>query len=78
VLLENFKETFDQLYREGEEGCPKWLGLTLHSHMAGRPTLSNTIRRCLDYVHKHGRVFHARSRDVAEWALRRETAGKGS
>jgi peptidoglycan/xylan/chitin deacetylase (PgdA/CDA1 family) len=78
VLFENFKETFDQLYREGEEGCPKWLGLTLHSHMAGRPTLSGTIRRCLDYVRKHDKVFHARSRDVAEWALRRETAGTGS
>jgi peptidoglycan/xylan/chitin deacetylase (PgdA/CDA1 family) len=78
VLFENFKETFDQLYREGAEGCPKWLGLTLHSHMAGRPTLSSTICRCLDYVRKHDKVFYARSRDVAEWALRREMTGKGS
>lgn len=72
VFQENFKETFDQLYREGEEGSPKWLSMTLHCHMAGRPTMSNTIRRCLDYVRKHDGVFYARSRDVAEWALKRE------
>ncbi len=72
VLLENFKETFDQLYSEGEAGSPKWLSMTLHAHMAGRPTLSGTIRRCLDYVRKHDGVFYARSRDVAEWALKRE------
>jgi peptidoglycan/xylan/chitin deacetylase (PgdA/CDA1 family) len=75
VFLENFKETFDQLYREGEEGCPKWLSMTLHSHMAGRPTMSNTIRRCLDYVRQHDGVYHARSRDVAEWALQRHARG---
>jgi peptidoglycan/xylan/chitin deacetylase (PgdA/CDA1 family) len=72
VFLENFKETFDQLYSEGQEGNPKWIGMTLHSHMAGRPTFANTLRRCLDYVRKHGDVYYARSRDVAEWALKRE------
>ncbi|HEV2571374.1 MAG TPA: polysaccharide deacetylase family protein [Beijerinckiaceae bacterium] len=72
VFLENFKETFDQLYREGQEGAPKWLSITLHSHMAGRPTMANTIRRCLDYVRQHDGVYYTRSRDIAEWALKRE------
>jgi peptidoglycan/xylan/chitin deacetylase (PgdA/CDA1 family) len=75
VLYENFTETFDQLYREGEEGCPKWLSITLHAHMAGRPTLSSTVRRCLDYVKKHDGVFYTRARDIAEWTLKRH-AGK--
>jgi hypothetical protein len=43
--------------------------------MAGRPTMSNAIRRCLDYGRKHDGVFHTRSRDIAEWALQRETKG---
>jgi peptidoglycan/xylan/chitin deacetylase (PgdA/CDA1 family) len=75
VFLENFKETFDQLYREGQEGGPKWLGMTLHAHMAGRPTMSNTIRRCLDYVRSHDGVFYTRNRDIAEWTLKRHAGG---
>jgi len=75
VFLENFMNTFDQLYREGEAGYPKWLGITLHAHMAGRPTMSNAIRRCLDYVRKHDGVFYTRSRDIAAWTLQRETKG---
>lgn len=72
VFWENFKDTFDQLYQEGVDGAPKWLSMTLHCHMAGRPTMSNTIRKCLDYVRQHEGVYHCRSRDIAEWALKRE------
>ena len=37
--------------------------MTLHAHMAGRPTMASTIRRCLDYVKKHDDVsFSAQSR----------------
>jgi peptidoglycan/xylan/chitin deacetylase (PgdA/CDA1 family) len=71
VFLENFKDTFDQLYREGEAGCPKWLDMTLHAHMAGRATMTPTIRKCLDYVKQHDGVFYARKRDIAEWTLKR-------
>jgi peptidoglycan/xylan/chitin deacetylase (PgdA/CDA1 family) len=76
VFAENFKDVFDQLYREGEEGCPKWLSITLHAHMAGRPTMSATIRKCLDYVRQHDGVFYTRNRDIAEWTLERWKAGK--
>lgn len=74
VLHENFTETFDQLYREGNEGGPKWLSMTLHAHMAGRPTMASTIRRCIDYVKKHDGVYYPRNRDIAEWTLKREKA----
>lgn len=72
VFVENFKNTFDQLYREGEEGCPKWIGMTLHAHMAGRPTFSNAIRECLEYCKKHEGVMFTRNGDIADWALERE------
>ena len=74
VFEANFKETFDQLYREGQEGCPKWLMMTLHAHMAGRATMTATIRRCIEYANQHEGVLWARSRDIAEWALKREKA----
>jgi peptidoglycan/xylan/chitin deacetylase (PgdA/CDA1 family) len=75
VFAENFRDVFDQLYREGEEGCPKWLSITLHAHMAGRPTMSATIRKCLDYANKHSGVFHTRNRDIAEWTLKHAKSG---
>ncbi len=69
VFWEGFKDTFDQLYQEGESGSPKWIDLTLHSHMAGRPTLVPTIRRCLEYAKQHDGVLFTRKRDIAEWTL---------
>jgi allantoinase len=72
ILLEGFKETFDQLYAEGLAGSPKWIEMTLHCHMAGRPTLIPTIRRCIEYAKQHVGVWYARKRDIAEWTLARE------
>jgi peptidoglycan/xylan/chitin deacetylase (PgdA/CDA1 family) len=72
ILLDGFKETFDQLYAEGQAGCPKWIEMTLHCHMAGRPTLVPTIRQCIAYAQRHEGVWYARKRDIAEWALEHE------
>ena len=74
IMLDGFKETFDQLYAEGQAGSPKWIEMTLHCHMAGRPTLIPTIRQCIAYAQRHEGVWYARKRDIAEWAL--ERAGK--
>jgi len=71
VFFEGFRDTFDQLYQEGVAGAPKWIEMTLHCHMAGRPTLVPTIRRCLAYARGHDGVWFARKRDIAEWALKR-------
>ncbi len=71
-LFESFKETFDQLYAEGKAGRPKWTEITLHCHIAGRPTLVPTIRKCLEYAKGHERVWFALKRDIAKWALKRE------
>ena len=71
VIWDGFKDTFDQLYGEGERGAPKWTEITLHFHMAGRPTIIPTIRKCLQYAKQHDDVWFARKRDVAEWAMSR-------
>lgn len=74
VIWEGFKDTFDELYREGERGAPKWTEITLHFHMAGRPTMLPTIRKCLAYAKQHGGVWFAKKHQIAEWALQRESA----
>ena len=75
IIWDGFKDTFDQLYAEGCAGSPKWTEITLHFHMAGRPTLIPTIRKCLQYAKQHEGVWFPRKRDIAEWALKREAGG---
>ena len=75
VIWDSFKDTFDQLYEEGRRGSPKWTEITLHFHMAGRPTLIPTIRKCLEYAKQHEGVWFPRKRDIAEWTLEHERRG---
>jgi peptidoglycan/xylan/chitin deacetylase (PgdA/CDA1 family) len=75
ILWDGFKDTFDQLYAEGQAGSPKWTEITLHCHMAGRPTLIPTVRRCIEYARQHEGVWFARKRDIAEWAFEQAQAG---
>lgn len=72
IIWDGFKDTFDELYWEGQGGYPKWTELTLHSHMAGRPTMIPTIRKCIRYAKEHDGVWFATRRDIARWALERE------
>ena len=62
-----------ELYAEGEAGYPKWCELTLHAHMGARPTLIPVARQMLQYAKKHKRVWFARRRDIAEWAMQHES-----
>jgi peptidoglycan/xylan/chitin deacetylase (PgdA/CDA1 family) len=71
-MFQNFTATFDQLYREGRAGSPKWAEMTFHAHMGARPTLIPVARQMLDYARKHKRVWFARRRDIAEWTMKRE------
>lgn len=72
-----FKETFDQLYAEGAAGSPKGIEMTLHCHVAGRPTFIPVIKQCLAYAKQHDDVWFARKRDIAEWALKAESGATG-
>jgi peptidoglycan/xylan/chitin deacetylase (PgdA/CDA1 family) len=72
ILWDGFKDTFDELYSEGQDGAPKWTEITLHAHMAGRPTMIPTVRKCLAYAKQHDSVWFARRKDIAQWALEHE------
>jgi peptidoglycan/xylan/chitin deacetylase (PgdA/CDA1 family) len=72
ILWEGFRNTFDTLYAEGEAGSPRWMEMTLHCHIGGRPTLQPVIRQCIEYAKQHDGVWFARRRDIAEWCLKHE------
>jgi allantoinase len=71
-LWENFRDTFDELYREGQAGTPKWVEIVLHAQFAGRPTLIPTMRKCINYARQHEGVWFGRKGDIARWTLERE------
>ncbi len=72
ALWESFKDTFDELYREGEKGSPKWIEIVLHAHFAGRPTAIPAFRKCIEYAMQHEGVWYARKGDIARWTTERE------
>jgi peptidoglycan/xylan/chitin deacetylase (PgdA/CDA1 family) len=74
VIWEHFRASFDTLYAEGEAGAPKWMEITLHCHIGGRPTLQPVIRQCFEYAKQHDSIWFARRRDIAEWCLKHEGA----
>ena len=76
ILWEGFRNTFDTLYAEGEAGAPKWMEITLHCHIAGRPTLQAVIKQCFDYAKQHDGIWFARRCDIAEWTLKHEGASR--
>lgn len=67
VVWEGFKSSFDTVYAEAKQGLPDKTELTLHCHLAGRPTLIPIVRRCLNYVRKHDGIWLARRCEIAEW-----------
>lgn len=69
IIWEMFRNTFDQLYREALRGAPKAIEITLHAHIAGRPTLIPTIRKCVEYARQHGDIWFPKKREVADWTL---------
>ncbi|SDR42941.1 Peptidoglycan/xylan/chitin deacetylase, PgdA/CDA1 family [Rhizobiales bacterium GAS113] len=74
VMWEGFKDSFDTLYAEACDGWPRSIDITLHAHMAGRPTLIPTIERMLNYAKQHEGVYFTRKCDMAEWALKLATS----
>lgn len=58
------KDTFDELYAEGET-APKMMSVGLHCRLAGHPGRAAAVRRFLRYVSKHDDVWIARRIDIA-------------
>jgi peptidoglycan/xylan/chitin deacetylase (PgdA/CDA1 family) len=71
-FFDSFKAQFDELYREGSRGSPKWMDLVIHAHVSGRPMLAPVIRQCIEYAMGHEGVWQATKGDLACWFLESE------
>lgn len=58
------KDAFDVLYEEGDES-PKMLSIGLHCRLVGRPGRFAALRRFLDYIQSHERVWIATRAAIA-------------
>jgi len=59
------KDAFDVLYREGQEGAPKMLSVGLHCRLVGRPGRAAALRRFIEYVLSHDRVWLPQRIEIA-------------
>jgi allantoinase len=67
-FFDYLKDSFDILYREGDPAgldSPKMLSIGLHARLCGRPGRIGALRRFLDYVGTHERVWICRRIDIA-------------
>ena len=60
------KDSFDALYREGENGAPKMMTIGLHCRLIGRPGRIESLRRFVEYAKAQSDVWSARRIDIAE------------
>jgi allantoinase len=58
------RDAFDTLYAEGER-APKMMSVGLHCRLAGRPGRIAALRRFLDHVQAHDKVWVCRRVDIA-------------
>lgn len=58
------RDAFDALYLEGET-APKMMSVGLHCRVVGRPGRIGALRRFLEHVTNHDRVWVARRIDIA-------------
>jgi urate oxidase len=59
------KDSFDALYAEGQAGSAKMMSIGLHCRLIGRPGRVQALRRFMDYVKSHEKVWLARRIDIA-------------
>jgi allantoinase len=59
------RDSFDALYAEGVAGSPKMMSVGLHCRVVGRPGRIQGLRRFLDHVKAHDKVWVARRIDIA-------------
>src|SRR6478752_6004633 len=51
------KDAFDTLYTEGKEGSPKMMSVGLHCRLVGRPGRAAALKRFMEYVLSHDKVW---------------------
>ena len=59
------KDAFDTLYEEGKEGSPKMMSIGLHCRLVGRPGRAAALKRFIEYVLSHEKVWVPRRIDIA-------------
>ncbi len=59
------KDSFDTLYQEGAEGRPRMMTIGLHCRLIGRPGRFGALKRFVDYVKSHDKVWLPRRIDIA-------------
>jgi OHCU decarboxylase len=59
------KDSFDALYEEGADGQAKMMSIGLHCRLAGRPGRIQALKRFIEYVKSHDKVWFARRTDIA-------------
>ncbi len=72
------RDAFDVLYAEGE-AAPKMLSIGLHGRVAGRPARLAAVRRFIEHVQAHERVWVARRIDIARhWLAQHPPIGRST
>ena len=64
-FFQYLKANFDCLYEEGETK-PKMMSIGMHCRMLGKPSRFMALKKFLDYVQSHDKVWIASRREIAE------------
>ncbi|MGL6070803.1 allantoinase PuuE [Craterilacuibacter sp.] len=68
-FFQYLKDSFDVLYAEGSD-TPRMLSIGMHCRLLGRPGRFAALKRFLDYLEQHDRVWVCRRVDIARhWHL---------
>jgi len=59
------RDSFDTLYAEGKAGRPAMMSIGLHCRLVGRPGRLAALRRFIEHVQSHDRVWLPRRMDIA-------------
>lgn len=69
-FFEYLRDAFDTLYEEGAEQ-PRMMQIALHNRLIGRPGRIGHLKRFIDHVQAHERVWFCRGIDIAQhWIAR--------
>ncbi len=74
-FFEYLRDAFDALYEEGAHR-PRMMQIGLHNRLVGRPGRIGHLRRFIDHVQKHDKVWFARGIDIANHWIARFPAPK--
>jgi allantoinase len=59
------RDAFDWLYRQGGEGRPRMMTISLHGRIIGRPGRIGALVRLLDHIERHDAVWLCSRADIA-------------